>query len=73
MEIGLRGREPVACRIRIFPWALDYGRGGLNWSRCFSRPSDVAMVETAHLRELNNLSHSWWLNGPRLRGVFAQR
>ena len=38
-----------------------------------SRPPDVAMVETSHLPELNNLSHSWRLNGPRLRGVFAQR
>jgi hypothetical protein len=31
------------------------------------------MVETSHLWEFNNLSHPQRLNGPRLRGVFAQR
>lgn len=49
------------------PWNTP--GGWLNWS---SRQSDVAMVETPYLGELNNLPHLWGLNGSRLRTVFAQ-
>jgi hypothetical protein len=30
------------------------------------------MVETSHLRDIKNLSHTRRLNAPRLRSVFAE-
>ncbi len=83
-EIGLgnclaerfeRRRGSVVDGTRILPQratVVVVAEGWLNWLNCSSRPSDVAMVETSHLREFNNLSPLGRLNGPRLRRVFAQ-
>lgn len=49
------------------PWNAPEG-----WLTSSSRPSEVAMEETPYLGEFNNLPHLWWLNGSRLRTVFAQ-
>src|SRR5262249_5853613 len=41
-------------------------------SKWLGRTPLVAMVQASHLGEFNDLSHLRRLNGPRLRGLFAQ-
>jgi len=68
-------RGSVVGGTRILPQratVVVVAEGWLNRLKCSSRPSLVPKVETTHLREFNNLSHLGRLNGPWLRGVFAQ-
>src|SRR6266568_1989013 len=70
-----RRRGSVVGGTRILPQratVVVVEEGWLNRLKCSSGPSLVPMVETSHLREFNNLSHFGRLNGPWLRGVFAQ-
>jgi hypothetical protein len=66
---GSRFNTNLVSVVHVLSHMTSFGTQNSRFKPC----ATVAMVETSHLRELNNLSHSWRLNGPRILGVFAQR
>jgi hypothetical protein len=70
-----RRRGTITDRIKFAPREGNRGipaQGSLYRLNCLGRSPLVAMMQTSHLREFNNISHLGRLNGPRFRGVFGQ-